>query len=92
MDVSNVSGNEFVLFFNNYNTILNIPSINIKYDISNLELQNKGYNNLVRIVKNAPQEMVNAIIKNVQNSMTNEKWLEINKGDEENFNIKNKKD
>jgi len=65
-------------FFNNYNTILNIPSLSTKFDISNKNLQNSGYNYVVRIIKSAPQERVNAIIKDVKNSMTNEKWLEIN--------------
>ena len=65
-------------FFNNYNTILNIPCLNTKFDISNENLQNSGYNYVVSIIKSAQQERVNAIIKDVKNSMTNEKWLEIN--------------
>ncbi len=65
-------------FFDNNNTILNIPCLNTKFDISNENLQNSGYNYVSRIIKSLPQERVNAIIKNVKNSITNEKWLEIN--------------
>lgn len=64
--------------FDNYNASLKIPCLNMEFDISTENQQIKEYYRLDKILKSVPQERVNAIISDIKESMSPDRWLELN--------------
>jgi len=67
-----------VAFFENPNSIIEIPFLKKTYDISSQILQNYGYQEVSRLIKTFPQEKADKIIEDIQNSLHLNYWQEMN--------------
>ena len=67
-----------VAVYENYHSKLNVPSLNINFNIDNENSIKKTYNYLSHIIKTSSIVVVKKVINDIINSMNPIKWIELN--------------